>query len=46
MGIFWKKGFVFIEFVIYGLGFVEIVIFYFYEFKEVFEEILGFYVVV
>ena len=33
------------EFAIYGLGPVEIAISYFHEFKEVFEEILGFHVV-
>ena len=41
----WKKGPVPTEFAIYGLGPVEIAISYFHEFKEVFEEILGFHVV-
>ena len=41
----WKKGPVPTEFAIYGLGPVEIAISYFHEFKEVFEEILGFHLV-
>ena len=40
-----EKGPVPTEFAIYGLGPVEIAISYFHEFKEVFEEILGFHVV-
>ncbi|MGC2993874.1 ring-cleaving dioxygenase, partial [Enterococcus faecalis] len=39
----WKKGPVPTEFAIYGLGPVEIAISYFHEFKEVFEEILGYH---